>query len=94
MADLPAEYHHEPEHALASGYDGLDLTLQIVTQALDHLKDDGWLFVEVGNSEVNFNERFAGLEVHWCELTQGGSGIFAISKAQLLAQQDILDELE
>ncbi|WP_395342215.1 50S ribosomal protein L3 N(5)-glutamine methyltransferase [Ningiella sp. W23] len=94
MADLPKEYHHEPQHALASGYDGLDLSMQIVTQAVEHLCDDGWLFVEVGNSEVNFKERFKELEVRWCELTRGGSGIFAISKAQLLAQQDILDELE
>jgi ribosomal protein L3 glutamine methyltransferase len=94
MADLPQEYHHEPEHALASGFDGLDLTMQIVTQAVEHLCDDGWLFVEVGNSEVNFAERFNQLDVSWCELKQGGSGIFAISKAQLIAQQDILDELE
>ncbi len=94
MADLPQEYHHEPEHALASGVDGLDLTMQIVTQAVEHLCDDGWLFVEVGNSEVNFAERFNDLQVTWCELEQGGSGIFAISKAQLIAQQDILDELE
>nr|WP_136249812.1 50S ribosomal protein L3 N(5)-glutamine methyltransferase [Ningiella ruwaisensis] len=94
MADLPQEYHHEPEHALASGYDGLDLTMQIVTQAIEHLNDDGWLFVEVGNSEANFAQRFGSLEVTWCEFEHGGSGIFAISKAQLLAQQDILDELE
>ncbi|MFC4699821.1 50S ribosomal protein L3 N(5)-glutamine methyltransferase [Glaciecola siphonariae] len=94
MADLPQEYHHEPEHALASGADGLDLTMKIVSHAIEHLRDDGWLFVEVGNSEVNFAERFNGLQVTWCELEQGGSGIFAVSKAQLIAQQDILDELE
>jgi len=94
MADLPDEYHHEPEHALASGDDGLDLTVQIINQAAAYLKDDGWLFVEVGNSEVNVAERFKGLKVQWCELKRGGSGIFAISKAQLLEQQDILDELE
>lgn len=94
MADLPQEYQHEPEHALASGADGLDLTMQIMNDAVAHLCDDGWLFVEVGNSEVNFAERFNELQVMWCELKQGGSGIFAISKAQLIAQQDILDELE
>ncbi|MBT1450909.1 50S ribosomal protein L3 N(5)-glutamine methyltransferase [Glaciecola sp. XM2] len=94
MGDLPSEYHHEPEHALASGNDGLDLTMQIMMQAVEHLQDDGWLFVEVGNSEVNFADRFGDLEVTWCELKKGGSGIFAISKAQLIAQQDILDDLE
>lgn len=94
MADLPSEYHHEPELALASGQDGLDLTMEIVTHAVEHLCDDGWLFVEVGNSELNFAKRFNDLQVTWCEFEHGGSGIFAISKAQLLAQQDILDELE
>ncbi|MGQ8364076.1 50S ribosomal protein L3 N(5)-glutamine methyltransferase [Glaciecola sp. 1036] len=94
MADLPTEYHHEPELALASGFDGLDLTVTILTNAAQYLRDDGWLFVEVGNSEVNFDNRMNGLKVDWVELNQGGSGIFAISKAELLAQQDILDELE
>ncbi|MFC3120313.1 50S ribosomal protein L3 N(5)-glutamine methyltransferase [Agaribacter flavus] len=94
MADLPNEYLHEPEHALASGFDGLDLTVQILSQAVQFLRDDGWLFVEVGNSEVNFDRRMKGLHVTWCQLANGGSGIFAISKAQLMAQQDILDELE
>lgn len=86
MADLPDEFHHEPEHALASGYDGLDLTVEILKGAVDHLNDDGWLFVEVGNSEVHVAERFDALELSWCELHRGGSGIFAISKRQLDAQ--------
>ncbi|GLR70604.1 50S ribosomal protein L3 N(5)-glutamine methyltransferase [Agaribacter marinus] len=94
MADLPSEYHHEPEHALASGFDGLDLTVQILTKATQFLRDDGWLFVEVGNSEVNFERRMNRLNVSWCKLAHGGSGIFAISKAELMAQQEILDELE
>ncbi|MFW8590148.1 50S ribosomal protein L3 N(5)-glutamine methyltransferase [Glaciecola sp. 2405UD65-10] len=94
MDDLPREYHHEPELALASGEDGLDLTLQLLKSASKHMNENAWLFVEVGNSEVNFADRFAELKVHWCELSQGGSGIFAINKAQLDAQAQLLENLE
>jgi ribosomal protein L3 glutamine methyltransferase len=93
MHDLPREYKHEPESALASGNDGLDLTLAILKQAADYMSDDAWLFVEVGNSEINFTRRFAGFNVHWCELTLGGSGIFAINKSELLAQLPLLNTL-
>ncbi|MGB3727036.1 MAG: 50S ribosomal protein L3 N(5)-glutamine methyltransferase [Glaciecola sp.] len=93
MHDLPREYHHEPEHALASGDDGLDITLRVLQQASQHMTDNAWLFVEVGNSEVNFAQRFVGIEVTWCELTQGGSGIFALNKSQLDAQLNQLHAL-
>lgn len=94
MNDLPREYHHEPRHALESGSDGLDLTLQILKQAASYMTDTAWLFVEVGNSEVNFTERFGAFSVQWCELTNGGSGIFAISKTQLETQLHLLSEIQ
>lgn len=84
MADLPAEFHHEPEHALAAGEDGLDLVEIMLQQAPDYMIDGAWLFVEVGNSEVHIASRFAGLQLTWCELSQGGSGIFAIQKETLV----------
>ncbi|WP_100656273.1 50S ribosomal protein L3 N(5)-glutamine methyltransferase [Alteromonas flava] len=84
MADLPAEFQHEPELALAAGEDGLDLVETIINQAANYLTDSGWLFVEVGNSMVHFADRFPGLTVEWVELEQGGDGIFAVSKAALL----------
>jgi ribosomal protein L3 glutamine methyltransferase len=94
MADLPREYQHEPERALASGEDGLDLTLQILKQAAQYMTDDAWLFIEVGNSEVNVGDRFNGLDIKWCELTEGGSGIFAIHKSQLDAQANVIQNLQ
>lgn len=83
MADLPAEFHHEPTHALAAGEDGLDLVEIMLQQAAQYMTDGAWLFVEVGNSEVHIATRFPGLHVDWCELSQGGSGIFAIQKETL-----------
>lgn len=84
MADLPDEFHHEPEHALAAGEDGLDLVEIMLQQAPDYMNDGAWLFVEVGNSELHVAARFPGLEVDWCELSQGGSGIFAVQKETLM----------
>ncbi len=36
MADLPAEFLHEPELALAAGQDGLDLVRKMLAQAADY----------------------------------------------------------
>ncbi|GGW74228.1 50S ribosomal protein L3 N(5)-glutamine methyltransferase [Alteromonas halophila] len=85
MADLPDEYHHEPALALAAGEDGLDLVDKILRQAPAYLSDDGWLFVEVGNSEVHMHQRYAGLELDWLEFQMGGQGIFVVSKSALVS---------
>lgn len=85
MADLPDEFHHEPEHALAAGEDGLELVELILKQAASYMNDGAWLFVEVGNSEVHTAARFPGLELIWCDLELGGSGIFAVQKETLVA---------
>jgi len=92
MQDLPREYLHEPEEALASGLDGLELTHKILQQAHHYLADGAWLFIEVGNSEVNFAQRFGDFEVRWCDLKQGGSGIFAIQKEDLVRQLALLNK--
>ena len=52
MADLPDEFHHEPELGLAAGEDGLDLVRTILREAPDHLTEQGVLICEVGNSMV------------------------------------------
>jgi ribosomal protein L3 glutamine methyltransferase len=84
MADLPEEFHHEPVLGLAAGDDGLDLVNRILQQAPDHLTDDGWLFVEVGNSQVHVQEQYPELEMNWVEFEQGGHGVFAVNKAALV----------
>ncbi|MBF7072467.1 50S ribosomal protein L3 N(5)-glutamine methyltransferase [Glaciecola sp. MH2013] len=85
MDDLPDEFRHEPEHALAAGVDGLDLVDIMLKQAPNYMQDQAWIFVEVGNSEVHMTTRFPGLEVEWVELSSGGSGIFAVQKEVLQA---------
>ncbi|WP_163932939.1 50S ribosomal protein L3 N(5)-glutamine methyltransferase [Paraferrimonas sp. SM1919] len=83
MSDLPSEFHHEPELALASGFDGLDLTRQILAKAADFLTDDGVLVLEVGNSMVHLIEQYPQVPFDWIEFERGGDGVFALTKEQL-----------
>lgn len=84
MADLPDEFQHEPELGLAAGNDGLDLVHQILKQAPEHLTEQGWLFVEVGNSSVHMQQQYPDLDLEWVDFEQGGQGIFAVSKQALI----------
>ena len=87
MSDLPEEFHHEPELGLAAGFDGLYFLHKILQQAPEHLTDNGWLFVEVGNSLVHIEEQYPGLALEWVEFESGGIGVFAISRANLVQYQ-------
>ncbi|XOV77377.1 MAG: 50S ribosomal protein L3 N(5)-glutamine methyltransferase [Aestuariibacter sp.] len=83
MDDLPEEFHHEPRLGLAAGQDGLDLIPAILRGANKHLNEGGWLFIEVGNSQVHMLSRFPELPIVWVNLHKGGHGILAINKQQL-----------
>jgi SAM-dependent methyltransferase len=58
MATLPAEYRREPELALASGEDGLDLTRAILAGARRHLRPHGLLVVEIGHNREALEAAF------------------------------------
>ena len=83
MADLPDEFQHEPELGLAAGDDGLVLVDSILQQARHHLSESGWLFVEVGNSQVHMQVKYSQLTLQWIEFEFGGQGVFAVSRAAL-----------
>ncbi|MCB8888654.1 50S ribosomal protein L3 N(5)-glutamine methyltransferase [Vreelandella malpeensis] len=83
LATMPAEYRHEPSLALGAGSDGLDIVRRILREARDHLTDDGWLIVEVGNSDRHVEAAFPEVGFMWLEFEHGGQGVFAISAAEL-----------
>lgn len=85
MAKLPAEYRHEPELALASGEDGLDLTIKILQQATEYLTPDGLLVVEVGASWQTLDQKFPKIPFTWLEFEHGGEGVFLLTAADLKA---------
>ncbi len=83
MADLLDEYRHEPELALASGFDGLDFTRRLLREALLHLSDDGVLIVEVGNSAEALENAFPMVPFVWLDFQNGGDGVFMLTAAEL-----------
>lgn len=90
VASMPAEYQHEPEMALGSGDDGLDITRRILKEAGRHLSEQGLLVVEVGNSEVHLMQAYPELPLIWVELGQGGNGVFVIDAPSLRAHQEFI----
>jgi ribosomal protein L3 glutamine methyltransferase len=89
MADLPDEFLHEPELALAAGQDGLDLVRKMLAQAADYLTEDGLIVIEVGNSEWAMRQNFNTIDFYWLQFQKGGSGIFALTAAQCRAYRDL-----
>ncbi|OQW83934.1 MAG: ribosomal protein L3 N(5)-glutamine methyltransferase [Proteobacteria bacterium ST_bin16] len=83
MQQLPQEYRHEPENALASGGDGLDATRKILQQATQHLTDDGILIVEIGHNRDALEQAFPQLPFTWLETSAGDAFVFLLQKDQL-----------
>jgi ribosomal protein L3 glutamine methyltransferase len=85
MASLPAEYLAEPRLALESGDDGLNFTRQLLSQAAEHLTDQGVLIVEVGNSSQALEATYPEVAFTWVEFERGGDGVFVITRDTLVA---------
>ena len=84
---LPQEFLHEPKMGLGSGFDGLDITRRILSEAATHLNDNGVLICEVGNSQLHLTAAFPNVPFQWLTFERGGHGVFRITKAQLQQHQ-------
>jgi ribosomal protein L3 glutamine methyltransferase len=83
MRRLPREYRHEPRLGLESGTDGLDSVRSILAAAHRHLRRDGILVVEVGNTEDALLRTFPRLPFVWPEISMGGGGVFLLQARDL-----------
>lgn len=90
MDALPAEFKNEPKMGLEAGEDGLDLVRIMLAEAANHLTDKGTLIVEVGVSQYFMEQVYPELPLFWFEFEQGGEGVFAIQKSELVVFQDLL----
>lgn len=84
MAQLPSEYQHEPAMALAGGDDGMDVIRNILGRAAVHLKNDGFLVLEIGNEYINFMNAFPTLNPVFLETEHSDDSLLLLTRAQLL----------
>ncbi|WP_300650719.1 50S ribosomal protein L3 N(5)-glutamine methyltransferase [Pseudomonas sp.] len=92
LADMPAEYQHEPALGLACGEDGLNLVRRMLAEAADHLHDKGLLIVEVGNSQVHVSDLYPEVDFTWLEFERGGHGVFLLAAQQCREHQALFRE--
>ncbi|MFM0013781.1 50S ribosomal protein L3 N(5)-glutamine methyltransferase [Paraburkholderia sediminicola] len=83
MQELPAEYKHEPDMALAGGPDGMDIVRRIIAEARNWLTENGVLVVEIGNERANVEAAFGGLDLVWLSTSAGDDNVFLIQAADL-----------
>ena len=87
MATLPAEFRAEPEGALGSGEDGMDLIARLLDEAPRHLWSCGVLALEIGHEMPHFQARFPGLAFTTIPVAQGEDRIVLITANDLAAWQ-------
>ena len=83
MAALPEEYRREPQLALASGKDGLDLVRQILKEANLHLNPGGLLVVEIGHNHDVLEAAFPNTPFTWLDTSAGDQYVFLLYKDAL-----------
>lgn len=87
VAELPEEYLHEPELALGSGEDGLDVTHQILLHAAKFLNPQGILLVEIGHNRDVLEAAYPELPFTWLSTSGGDGFVFLLTREQLLGEQ-------
>ena len=83
MNALPAEYHAEPELALAGGDDGMDIIRRIIAAAPDYLSERGAILLEIGNEYEHFKKAFPQIPAIWMEVSAGEEQVLLIQAEDL-----------
>ncbi|WP_273428583.1 50S ribosomal protein L3 N(5)-glutamine methyltransferase [Chitinibacter tainanensis] len=84
VEELPPEYLHEPEMALGSGEDGLDITRRILAEASARLNPQGVLVVEIGHNREVLEEQFPTLPFIWLPTESGDGFVFLLTREMLV----------
>ncbi|HEY0819380.1 MAG TPA: 50S ribosomal protein L3 N(5)-glutamine methyltransferase [Rhizobacter sp.] len=84
MRELPKEYLHEPQLALAGGDDGMDLVRRILKDAPSRMSDIGVLVLEIGNERPHFEHAFRKLEVAWLDTSAGDDQVLLVTRDALV----------
>jgi ribosomal protein L3 glutamine methyltransferase len=85
MANLPAEYRHEPKRALDGGADGLDVVRHIIAAAGEHLAPHGGLLCEVGRGRAAVEAAWPDKTFLWLDTAASAGEVFWLGADQLQA---------
>jgi ribosomal protein L3 glutamine methyltransferase len=83
MLQLPKEYRHEPEVALAGGEDGLMFIRNLLRQSRGFLSRDGRLMVEIGHNRAVLEAAYPDTPFTWVSVSAGDDYVFTLSQDQL-----------
>jgi ribosomal protein L3 glutamine methyltransferase len=87
MEELPPEYRHEPQLALAGGDDGLDAVRTILARGAEFLNPEGLLVVEVGANRDATEAAFPHLPFTWLATPSSADSVFLLRREDLLSAQ-------
>jgi len=85
MEELPPEYRHEPQLALAGGDDGLDAVRTILARASEFLNPEGLLVMEVGPNRAAAEAAFPRLPFVWLATPSAEESVFLLRREELVA---------
>jgi ribosomal protein L3 glutamine methyltransferase len=85
MEELPREYRHEPELALAGGDDGMDAVRTILREAPRFLETEGVLVVEVGHSRIGAEAAFPRMPFLWLSTPSSADSVFLLKREEIVA---------
>lgn len=80
---LPEEFRHEPDNALFSGEDGMDVIRKLLKQAAEKLAPSGLLLIEVGGLHDALEEAFPQVEFNWLATADESDCICLIQASSL-----------
>lgn len=83
LATLPSEFRHEPENALVSGEDGMDVIRRLLPRSAALLKERGILLVEVGGLHDAMHAAWPELEIHWLNTADESDCVCLIHASEL-----------
>jgi ribosomal protein L3 glutamine methyltransferase len=83
MAELPPEFRHEPDIALAAGEDGLEAINQIVNGSRAYLNVGGILLVEAGHNRELVEAAFPHLPFTWLVTPSTEDKVFLLRRDDL-----------
>lgn len=85
MEELPPEYRHEPELALAGGDDGLDAVRSIIREAPRFLAPRGVLVVEIGHNRAAVEQAWPRVPFIWLITGSSSDSVFLLTREDLVA---------